>query len=178
MFVTSTEDRARSVTTRGCWLSEGDCNSVFLTQLSFFPKPIAMVLIVKPPPHPCLPGKVVPKKPGLVVRGPSSSGDTMPVVASGASSSSVTTLVVGPQQPKAPQQAKASAPLTGALFLGPPPPPPRPSMMPHQGEMPHISVPVPKCCQGRNWKVQVVRRGGAVEKHDIHQGLGPFPRDD
>ena len=117
MFVISTEYRARSVPTRGCWLSEGDCNSVFIKQFSFFPKPIAIVLIVKPHTRACL-EKAVPKKPGLVVRGPSSSGDTMPVVASGASSSSATTLVVGPQQPKAPQQALACAPVTGALFLG------------------------------------------------------------
>ena len=108
---------------------------------------------------PALPGKVVPKTPGLV--GPVTPGLIVPAAApktphqtkvakkeeQASSSSCATPPAVPPPPPKAPQQNKANK-MSGAMFLGPPPPPPRPSMMPHQGEMPQISVPTPKTGSG------------------------------
>ena len=108
---------------------------------------------------PALPGKVVPKTPGLV--GPVTPGLIVPAAApktphqtkvakkeeQASSSSCATPPAVPPPPPKAPQQNKANK-MSGAMFLGPPPPPPRPSMMPHQGEMPQISIPTPKTGSG------------------------------
>ena len=102
-----------------------------------------MVLIVK--------GKA-PMTLGLVVPGASSSSGSGVVPTAG-------TTAKGPPKtpPRVPLQASASTPppasphpscQRGAMWLGPPPPPPRPQLMPHQGDMQSISVPVPKAGKG------------------------------